>query len=485
MTDPVDRTDDVRAERTGAELSELTDRPRTGDRVGADRRERTGRAERAAFAEVEAELAARGFTRMVFELDRISSLLDLLGSPQRAYPSIHLTGTNGKTSTARMIDSLLRAFGLHTGRYTSPHLETVRERISLDGEPVDEARFTAVYQEVKPLAELVDDRSAEPLTYFDMTTALAFATFADAPVDVAVVEVGLGGAEDATNVIQAGVCVLTPIGLDHTEWLGDTLQDIAVAKAGIIHPGATVIAAAQEEAARPILQRCAEVGATVAREGSEFGVLRRAVAVGGQVLTLQGLGGVYEEVFVPLHGAHQAQNAAVALAAVEAFLGAGARRQLDVEAVREGFATASSPGRLERVRTAPTILLDGAHNPQGMAATVTALQEEFAFSKLVAVLGTLTDKDAASMLELLEPVVDQLVVTRNSSPRALPAKELAALAAEVFGPDRVEVAEDMPDAIEAAVALAEEDVPGELAGVGVLITGSVVTVADARRLLKR
>ncbi|BCJ60744.1 bifunctional folylpolyglutamate synthase/dihydrofolate synthase [Micromonospora endophytica] len=438
------------------------------------------------FAEIEAELAGRGFTRMVFELDRISSLLDLLGSPQRAYPSIHLTGTNGKTSTARMIDSLLRAFGLHTGRYTSPHLETVRERISLDGEPVDEARFTAVYQEVKPLAELVDDRSAEPLTYFDMTTALAFATFADAPVDVAVVEVGLGGAEDATNVIQAGVCVLTPVGLDHTEWLGDTLHDIAVAKSGIIHPGATVICAAQEEeAARPILQRCAEVGATIAREGSEFGVLRRAVAFGGQVLTLQGLGGVYEEVFVPLHGAHQAQNAAVALAAVEAFLGAGARRQLDVEAVREGFATASSPGRLERIRTSPTILLDGAHNPQGMAATVTALQEEFAFSKLVAVLGTLADKDAASMLELLEPVVDHLVVTRNSSPRALPAKELAELAAEVFGPDRVEVAEQMPDAIEAAVALAEEDVPGELAGVGVLITGSVVTVADARRLLKR
>ncbi|MFG2104895.1 bifunctional folylpolyglutamate synthase/dihydrofolate synthase [Micromonospora echinaurantiaca] len=438
------------------------------------------------FAEVEAELAGRGFTRMVFELDRIQSVLDLLGDPQRAYPAIHLTGTNGKTSTARMIDSLLRAFGLHTGRYTSPHLETVRERISLDGEPVSEERFTATYREVEPLARLVDERSAEPLTYFDMTTALAFATFADAPVDVAVVEVGLGGAEDSTNVIQAGVAVITPIGLDHTEWLGDTVEDIALHKAGIIHKGATVISAAQEEeAARPILERCAEVGATIAREGSEFGVLRRAVAVGGQVLTLQGLGGVYEEVFVPLHGAHQAQNAAVALAAVEAFLGAGARRQLDVETVREGFAAASSPGRLERVRSAPTILLDGAHNPQGMAATVTALQEEFAFSKLVAVLGVLADKDAASLLELLEPVVDQVVVTRNSSPRAMPAPELAALAAEVFGPDRVEVAEEMPDAIEAAVALAEEDVPGELSGVGVLITGSVVTVADARRLLKR
>ncbi|WP_434744085.1 bifunctional folylpolyglutamate synthase/dihydrofolate synthase [Micromonospora sp. SH-82] len=423
---------------------------------------------------------------MVFELDRIESLLDLLGSPQRAYPSIHLTGTNGKTSTARMIDSLLRAFGLHTGRYTSPHLETVRERISLDGEPVDEERFTATYREVAPLAGLVDERSAEPLTYFDMTTALAFATFADAPVDIAVVEVGLGGAEDATNVLQAGVCVLTPIGLDHTEWLGDTIQDIALAKAGIIHPGATVVCAAQdEEAARPVLERCAEVGATIAREGAEFGVLRRSVAVGGQVLTLQGLGGVYEEIFVPLHGAHQAQNAAVALAAVEAFLGAGTKRQLDVETVREGFATASSPGRLEKVRTAPTVLLDGAHNPQGMAATVTAIQEEFAFSKLVGVLGVLADKDASSLLELLEPVLDQVVVTGNSSPRAMPAAQLGALAVEIFGPDRVEIAEEMPDAIEAAVAAAESDVPGELSGVGVLITGSVVTVADARRLLKR
>ncbi|MBO4208971.1 dihydrofolate synthase [Micromonospora echinofusca] len=442
--------------------------------------------DRSDFVQVDAALAQRGFTRMVFDLDRISELLDLLGSPQRAYPSIHLTGTNGKTSTARMIDSVLRAFGLHTGRYTSPHLETVRERISLDGEPVSEERFVSTYREVAPLAELVDQRADEPLTYFDMTTALAFATFADAPVDVAVVEVGLGGAEDATNVLHAGVCVLTPIGLDHTEWLGDRIEDIALAKAGIIHKGATVVAAAQdEEAARPILERCAEVGATIAREGAEFGVLRRSVAVGGQVLTLQGLGGVYDEVFIPLHGAHQAQNAAVALAAVEAFLGAGANRQLDVATVREGFATASSPGRLEKVRTAPTVLLDGAHNPHGMAATVTALQEEFAFSRLVAVVGVLADKDAPSLLELLEPVVDAVVVTRNSSPRAMPADELGRLAEEVFGPDRVEVAADMPDAIEAAVALAESDVPGELSGVGVLITGSVVTVADARRLLKK
>ncbi|WP_120321427.1 bifunctional folylpolyglutamate synthase/dihydrofolate synthase [Catellatospora citrea] len=423
---------------------------------------------------------------MVFDLGRIEELLDVLGSPQRAYPSIHLTGTNGKTSTARMIDSLLRAHGLHTGRYTSPHLETVRERISLDGQPVDEERFTAVYAEVGPLAELIDSRSDEPLTYFDMTTALAFATFADAPVDVAVVEVGLGGAEDATNVIQAGVAVITPIGLDHTEWLGDTIADIALAKSGIVHEGATLICALQpEEAMEPILERCAEVGATVAREGSEFGVIERNVALGGQVLTLQGLGGVYDEIFLPLHGAHQAQNAALALAAVEAFLGAGKDRQLEVELVREGFSSSSSPGRLERVRNAPTVLVDAAHNPHGMAATVAALTEEFSFRRLVAVVGMLGDKDAAGVLDLLEPVVDELVCTRNSSPRALPAEELAEIAYEIFGEDRVHIHPEMPDAIEAAVTLAESDIDAGISGVGVLITGSVVTVADARKLFHR
>lgn len=438
------------------------------------------------YAEVEAALDRRGFTRMVFDLGRIEELLDVLGSPQRAYPSIHLTGTNGKTSTARMIDSLLRAHGLHTGRYTSPHLETVRERISLDGQPVDEERFTAVYAEVGPLAELIDARSDEPLTYFDMTTALAFATFADAPVDVAVVEVGLGGAEDATNVIQAGVAVITPIGLDHTEWLGDTIADIALAKSGIVHEGAALICALQpEEAMEPILERCAEVGATVAREGSEFGVIERNLALGGQVLTLQGLGGVYDEIFLPLHGAHQAQNAALALAAVEAFLGAGKERQLEVELVREGFSSSSSPGRLERVRNAPTVLVDAAHNPHGMAATVAALTEEFSFRRLVAVVAMLGDKDADGVLELLEPVVDELVCARNSSPRALPAEELAEIAYEIFGEDRVHVHSELPDAIEAAVTLAEADIDAGISGVGVLITGSVVTVADARKLFQR
>jgi dihydrofolate synthase/folylpolyglutamate synthase len=438
------------------------------------------------YDEVEAALDKRGFTRMVFDMQKIRDLVDVLGTPQRAYPAVHLTGTNGKTSTARMIDALLQAHGLHTGRYTSPHLETVRERISLDGEPISEERFVDTYNDVAPLAELIDARNPEPLTYFDMTTAMAFAAFADAPVDIAVVEVGLGGEEDATNVIEAAVCVLTPIGLDHTEWLGDTIEDIAWHKVGIIHQGATVITALQdEEAMRPILERCADMGATLAREGSEFGVVHRAQAVGGQVLTLQGLGGVYDEVFLPLFGAHQAQNAALALAAVEAFLGAGPGKQLEADLVREGFARVDSPGRLERVRSAPTILLDGAHNPHGMTATVAALEEEFTFRHLVAVLAVLGDKDATGLLELLEPVVARIVVTQNSSPRSMSAIELGRLAIDVFGEDRVTVTSDMPDAIEEAVVQAEDDSSGELSGVGVLITGSVVTVADARKLLKR
>ena len=438
------------------------------------------------YDDVVTALDGRGFTRMVFDMRKIRDLMDVLGSPQRAYPAIHLTGTNGKTSTARMVDALLRAHGLHTGRYTSPHLETLRERISLDGEPISEERLVGVYGEVAPLAELIDARNSEPLTYFDMTTAMAYAAFADAPVDIAVVEVGLGGEEDATNVIEAGVCVLTPIGLDHTEWLGDTLEDIAWAKAGIIHKGATVITALQTaEAMRPIVERCAEMGATLAREGSEFGVLGRTQAVGGQLLTLQGLGGVYDEIFLPLFGAHQAQNAALALAAVEAFLGAGAGKPLEPGLIREGFAQVDSPGRLERVRSAPTILLDGAHNPHGMAATVSALEEEFAFRHLVAVVAVLGDKDVSGLRDLLEPVAARVVVTGNSSPRSMPVDQLAQRAVEIFGEDRVTVVPDLPDAIAEAVVIAEEDTSGELSGVGVLITGSVVTVADARKLLKR
>ncbi|BEP15112.1 folylpolyglutamate synthase/dihydrofolate synthase family protein [Acidothermaceae bacterium B102] len=434
--------------------------------------------------DAEAALLARLPQRMVPDLDRIVDLTDLLGNPQKAYPSIHVTGTNGKTSTVRMIDSLLRAFGLRTGRTTSPHLESMRERISLDGEPLTEEQFAAVYSEVAPLAELVDAKHPDDVTFHEMLTAMAFAAFADAPVDVAVVEVGMGGTWDATNVMDGQVAVITPIGLDHTEWLGDTVELIAGEKAGIIKPGATLVMGLQPVAAAEVLlARAAEVGATVVREGFEFGIVSRRLAVGGQVLTLQGLGGVYDDIFLNLQGPYMASNAATALAAVEAFLGGGTNGQLDIEAVREGFALADSPGRLEVVRRNPTVVLDGAHNPAGAQALATAIADGFDFTRLVGVVGVLADKDVRGVLEALEPTLSAIVVTQNNSPRAMPADELGALADEIFGRDRVEVRRRLDDAIESAITIAEDEV--EYGGAGVLVFGSLVTVGEARTLLRR
>jgi dihydrofolate synthase/folylpolyglutamate synthase len=418
--------------------------------------------------------------------DRMRALVELLGDPQRNYRAIHLTGTNGKTSTARMVDELLRGFGLRTGRYTSPHLSSVTERIVVDGAPVSDRTFVEGYRELAPYLELIDGQFDVPLSFFEIMTALAFSIFADTPVDVAVVEVGMGGEWDNTNVIDAEVAVVLPVDLDHTQYLGDTVEAIATEKAGIIKAGASAILAAQPEAAAaPLLRRAAAVQAQIAREGLEFGVLERRVAVGGQVLTLQGLGGVYDQVFVPLHGAHQAQNAACALAAVEAFFGAGGESGvIDVDTVRAAFAAVRSPGRLEAVRSAPTILLDAAHNPHGMTASVAAVSESFDFRRLVAVVGVLADKDARAILALLEPIADEIVVTQNSSERALAADELARTAVEIFGADRVTVEPRLDDAIETAVRLAEEDGgAGALSGSGVLVTGSVITAGEARLLL--
>lgn len=439
-----------------------------------------------AFDRVQRALDGRFPQRMIPDLSRITDLMDVLGSPQHAYPSIHVGGTNGKTSTTRMVDALLRAFGLRVGRTTSPHLVSIRERICLEGEPLSAEAFARAYDDVAPYAELVDSRHEDRVTYHELLTAMAFAAFADAPVDVAVVEVGMGGSWDATNVIDAPVAVITPIGLDHTQWLGDTVGKIAVEKAGIVKADATLVAARQPaEAARVLLERAVAVGASVAREGVDFGVAARQVAVGGQLVTFQGLSGSYEDVFLPLHGAHQAGNAACALAAVEAFLGGAqaGRGRLDDELVRAGFAAADSPGRLEVVRRSPTILLDGAHNPAGAAALVAAVQDAFTFTRLVGVVAVLADKDARTLLEILEPLLAEVVVTQSSSARALPVDELAAVAVDVFGADRVEVAPRLDDAIDAAVALAEEE--AGYAGSGVLVTGSIVTVGEARSLLVR
>ena len=418
------------------------------------------------------------------DLERIRLLMDVLGSPHRSYPAIHITGTNGKSSVARIVDSLLQSFGLRVGRFTSPHLESVTERITIDGVPLTAERFAEVYDEIAPYIELVDSRMPVPMTFFEVLTGMAFAAFADAPVDVAVLEVGLGGLWDATNVVEAHTAVVLPVGLDHVPLLGTTLTEIATEKAGIIHSGATVILAAQQpEAAEVLLRRAVEVGATVAREGLEFGVVDRRTAVGGQLVTLQGLAGTYDEMFLPLFGAHQAQNAACAVAAVEAFLGGGESRQIDPDAVREGLAAARSPGRLEVVRTSPTVVLDAGHNPHGMAATVRALADSFSFTRLVGVVACLADKDVRGMLEVLDPALTSIVVTTNSSPRALPVDDLYALAVEVFGEDRVSAEDRLDDALDTAVQLAEDEV--EYGGAGVLVTGSVVTVGEARTLLTR
>jgi dihydrofolate synthase / folylpolyglutamate synthase len=437
--------------------------------------------------DVEAQIASRRAEHQIDPtLDRIEMLAGLLGDPQRTYPVIHITGTNGKTSTARMIDALLRERGLRTGRFTSPHLVTMRERITIDGEPIDAEKFIELYEEILPYVQLTDDKQPARLSFFEVLVGMAFAAFGDAPVDVAIIEVGVGGRWDATNIADGTVAVIGPVALDHMNYLGDTIEEIATEKAGIIKPGATVVLAQQHIAAAEVLLRAAaQQQATVAREGLEFGVLSRELAVGGQQLTLRGLRGEYDGIYLPLFGAHQASNASVALAAVEAFAGtADEGAPLDVALVRDGFAKVASPGRLEILRSSPTVLADAAHNPAGMAAAAAAVVEAFPNMRLTGVVAVAADKDVPGLLAELEPVLADIVVTRNSLPRSMEPEDLAVIAQEIFGPDRVHVAARLDDAIEVAVTLADEaddeDNPGST---GVLITGSVVTAGDARALI--
>jgi dihydrofolate synthase/folylpolyglutamate synthase len=438
------------------------------------------------FAEVADALQSRWpETRMEPSLDRIRAFTQLLGDPQRAYPVIHITGTNGKTSSGRMIDTLLRAHDLRTGRFTSPHLERLNERITIDGEPLTDQEFVRAFNDVAPYTHLVDSEQPHPLSFFETIVGMAYAAFADAPVDVAVVEVGLGGLWDATNVADGTVAVVTPIGIDHAHLLGGTVEMIATEKAGIIKPGATAVLTEQLPGpAEILLRRCAEVEATPVREGIEFGVVSRVAAVGGQVVTMRGLRATYDEVFLPLYGAHQAQNAVAALVAVEAFLG---DQPLDDEVVREAFARATSPGRLEIIRRSPMILLDAAHNPHGAQAAADALEDSFAFSPLIGVIGVMADKEYEGVLAAFEPHLAHVVCTQNSTARALPAATLAVTAREVFGEDRVTVAPRLADAIDEATALAEagEAVGTSIGSGAVLVTGSVVTVGEARAMLRR
>ena len=439
------------------------------------------------FAEAEDALLSRWpETKLEPSLERIRAFTEILGDPQRAYPVIHLTGTNGKTSTSRMIDTLLRALDLRTGRFTSPHVEKMSERISIDGEPLSDEEFVEAFNDVAPYTHLVDAEHAHPLSFFETVVGMAYARFAEAPVDVAVVEVGMGGSWDATNVADGAVAVVTPISVDHTQYLGDTPAAIAVEKAGIIKPGAIVVVAEQADDVLAILEaRAQEVGATLVREGVDFAVVTRTPAVGGQVVTLKGLRATYDEIFLPLYGAHQAQNAVLALAAVEAFTGAVGEQgePLGDEIVRDAFEKVTSPGRLEVVRRSPTIVLDAAHNPQGAEATAAALEDSFSFSPLIGVIGVMGDKDVEGVLAAFEPHLEHLVVTQSSSDRAMRASRLGEAAVEIYGEDRVTVVPNLADAIDAAAALVEEGTGDSLSSGAVLVTGSVVTVGEARVLL--
>jgi len=419
--------------------------------------------------------------RIAPTLERISALVDMLGSPQLTYPTIHIGGTNGKTTTSRMVDSLLFEMGLRTGRFTSPHLESYLERICINGQPIDAKELIFSFNDISPYLDLMDTKFDNPISFFEAITALAFAAFAEHPIDVGVIEVGMGGQWDATNVVDADVSVIMPIGLDHMEYLGDTIGEIAKTKAGIIKEQGFVVLAQQEpEAAVELLRRAAEVGADVAREGLEYSIDSRAIAVGGQLISITGLRGHYDEIFLPLHGKHQASNAAAALIAVEAFFG---EQDLDIDAVRAGFANVTSPGRCEIVHRDPTIILDAAHNPHGAKAIAETIQSEFTFDDVTGIVALMADKDALGILQALEPIMNQIIVTTNSAVRSMSVKDLEALATHVFGADRVFAQPTLADAIDKAIKDSVRPLSDE--SLAILITGSVVTVGEARTAVRK
>jgi dihydrofolate synthase/folylpolyglutamate synthase len=422
------------------------------------------------FSRALAELDARRPERMVPDLQRITAVAELLDDPQLTYRTIHVTGTNGKTTTARLITSLACAHGLTAGLYTSPHLVSVTERVSVCGEPISEEEFDEEYEHLLPYLEVVDARG-EPVTYFEALTALAYLWFADKPVDVGVFEVGMGGTWDATNLVAGDVAVLCPIALDHPE-LGSTVEEVATEKAGIVKPGKTVVSREQPpEALAVIRDRCDDYEATLLLEARDYELVRRASAVGGQQVSIRGLHATYDEVFLPLLGEHAARNAAAAIAAMEAFL----ERPLSADAVRAAFASASSPGRLEVIDRHPLLVLDGAHNPAGAAAVAAALRESFTWERLHLVLAVSANKDLAGIVAELAPLAEAAYAASNRSERS-GTSSATATALEAAGVETVD-AGTVERAIAWARAAAHED---DL----ILVTGSLYTVADARRLLE-
>jgi dihydrofolate synthase/folylpolyglutamate synthase len=420
-------------------------------------------------------------TRIAPTLERISALVDALGSPQLTYPTIHVGGTNGKTTTARMIDSLLFAMGLRTGRFTSPHLESYLERISINGQPIDPKAMIFSYNDIAAYLDFIDSKFETPISFFEAITALAFAAFAEHPIDVGVIEVGMGGEWDATNVVDADVSVIMPIDLDHMEYLGSTIGEIAKTKAGIIKEGGFIVLAQQQpEAAVELLKKAAEAGADIAREGVEYVIESRTLAVGGQLLTIKTPKDTYEDIFLPLHGKHQASNAAAALVAVEAFFG---EQELDYEAVLAGFASVQSPGRCEVLHRDPTIIIDAAHNPHGAKALTETIQSEFTFDEVIGIFAAMGDKDVEGAMIELEKVMDSVIVTANSSPRSMSVSNAQAIATRIFGADRVFAADTLDAAIEKAIKDSIRPLSEDT--LGILITGSVVTVGETRAIVRK
>ena len=447
----------------------------------------------ASIHEVEREIMRRPpeHNTTNLDLDRMNLILDVLGHPEESFRVIHVTGTNGKGSTARMAEAICRAYGMRTGLYTSPHLERINERIAIDGQSLSDDDFVDTWDQVKDLVDLVDARMEEQgkprMSFFEVLTAMAIWKFADAPVDVAVVEVGMGGAWDATNVLNADSAVIGPVDMDHMQWLGDTVEQIAAEKAGIIKPGCTAVIGPQphEQAVMPILEEAAERNhARMLRDGYEMEVVSRAPAVGGQLVTLRTPLGEYAEIPVAKFGEHQAHNALAALAAAEAVIPVSG--QLNADIVSEALGGVKVPGRIEQVRTSPTIIIDGGHNVNAAEALRAAIEENYDFTQLVGVIAMMGDKQVEEYLGVLEPLLSHVVVTENSwRERVMSAKDLEQVAVRVFGRDRVTCEPDLPDAIQTAVNMVDaEDELGVGYGHGVLICGSFVTAGDARTMLK-
>ena len=414
-------------------------------------------------------------------LEPTARLAELLGDPQKSYRVIHVTGTNGKTSTSRFIERLLREHGLRTGRFTSPHLVKLNERMSLDGEPVSDERLYNVWAEIQPIVELVDVElelaGEDALTFFEVLAVLGFAIFADAPVDVLVLEVGMGGEWDSTNVADGDVAVFTPISLDHMDRLGDTIEEIATTKAGIIKPGAIVLSSAQKlEALKVLSDRAASVGEKFLTYGKDFGVITTRVNKLGQTVSVRAVAGEYEDLNLPVHGGYQAENAALAVAAVEAFLGGGAQRIMD-DVVRASFADFSSPGRLQVVNREPLTILDAAHNEDGAKSLANALKESFGSPYAVGIISILAEKNARAILEILDASFVEVIITQSESARAIPAEELAELAREVLGSDRVRVQANPQWALAEAAKLLSPTLAS-----AIVVTGSVTLVGQVLKL---